>query len=182
MAIETVSDLFAAGADFEAEQFVLGTVTRYDTLVDLLRNNFGAELAASPETIRQFETIVRQATRSADLISAGELSGLDLVPFRSGDSGTGKYNQRGYVIVSVSDPETGTAERSIRLPFSIDSEEPLSPGEIVGQIKDNPDIPLTSIETDSPGVRKRLAELEIDRLRGLATDWEAVIISIFRRR
>lgn len=164
-AIVTISDLFAAGADFEVESFLSGEVQRFSTITEQLQYNLGADFQASPEVVGQFVATVQAAMESGREIRAMTPPDQVHPPSRPDIAGTGICEHRGAVKITPLDENGEPIDRGVWLPFSINNDNELTVDEIRDLIANSSNLDDFVYNADTPGLRKRRERLGYNQLR-----------------
>lgn len=180
MPIITIADLFEHGFDAEVESLLRGNVTPGATVEGLAFRSFGSEWQGNLSTLIDFVGRVRESMTAADALGDQGLPPGFVVPEAIGRPTDQPFSTIGFASSDAQGNENAQAPNRLHLPFSIDSAEIPTPGDILQIIRDNPDVAVRSLATESPGLIKRLEELELERLVGVERDWEVSVTRIWR--
>lgn len=181
MAITTINDLFNAGAEYEAEQWIAGNVTRVDSLYALLVRSYGAEMQASGPTVARFAARVSAGMDLAQNVTNGNDTPVGSVPFGPPGSPEGMVVSRGIISSPSSEDEPEGRVTGLHLPFSIDTPQVITPSEVLDIIRAGGNEFFPPILGKSPDLIKRLEQLQFQQMTNPSDEVEAAIISILRR-
>lgn len=178
--IQTIQDLFDNGFDYEVTQFLAGNTPTIDSLRGLALRTFGEDWQGTPSTLLEFAQLVRQSMTAAENLTDEGLPPGFVVPGAPLTPGGPEFRTQGYGSSTTSQPDEAIASPNAHLPFQIDSDEIPTPAEILDVIRNDPALAASGLETNSPGLVKRLQDLQLEQQLGVNRDWEVAVTRIWR--